>query len=267
MSTFEEGFAAAEDAAGSVLNALKKVSKQARELQKAAQDGNIAAVRRSSEQLKDGLTLIQQEVANSADAWPFTDEGERGYLEKQYSEELKEEARKKGLQVFDRDGRLIAHPSVVRVRPGERAVQINRRQTSAIRPTKIVADLEKLQKSPPRFNPQQFLESLYKAYIALTGSNMADRLKLGEVGQVVQLDRIYNLFTGLPGAERDYSLLDFAWDLYRLQASEVRVVRAGASVSLPASTATRGTRGTFPFVGPDGETVVYYGIQFKRADQ
>ena len=53
----------------------------------------------------------------------FTPEDERGYLEEQYSEELKGAAQRKGLQVFDRDGRLIAHPSVIRVMPGDRAVE------------------------------------------------------------------------------------------------------------------------------------------------
>ena len=151
MPTFEQGFADAENAADSVLEALKSVSKLATQLRKAAKDGNIAAVRRTSERLQDGINLIRQEVANAADAWPFTPEEERVYLEGQYSKELKEEAERKGLQVFDRDGRLIAHPSVVRVMPGEKAVQVNRRQMSTIRPTKIVGVLEDLQKRPPRF--------------------------------------------------------------------------------------------------------------------
>ena len=265
MSTFEQGFTAAENAADAVLKTLGDVSRLTRQMRKAAQDGNIAAIRRSSERLQDSLNVIRQEVANAADAWPFTPEGEREYLQGQYTGELKEEAGKKGLQVFDRDGRLIAHPSVVRVMPRDRAVQINRQTTSNIRPTKIVADLEKLQESPPRFNPQQFLESLYIAYLALTGSGTVDRLKLGQVGQVVRLEQIYNLFTGLPGSKRDYSLLDFGRDLYNLEVSELNEVRAGARVSFPASTGTKNPRGTISFIGPNGETVLYYGIQFSGA--
>ena len=267
MPTFEEGFAAAENAADSMLKALGDVATLTRQLRKAAQDGNIAAVRRVSERLDTGVNLIRQEAANAANAWPFTEEAEREYLEDRYAEELKGEAQKKGLQVFDRDGRLIAHPSVVRVMPGERAVQINRRQMSTIRPSRVVGVLESLQKKPPRFRPQPFLESLYDAYLALSSSDTADRLKLGEVGRVVQLNRIYNLFTGLPGSRRDYSLLDFARDLYSLETSGVREVRAGARVSFPASTGTRNPRGTISFVGANGETVVYYGIQFTGAGQ
>ena len=267
MTTFEDGFAAAEKAADSVLTALKSYSLLAAQLRKAARDGNIAAVRRTSQQLQNRISLIQQEVANAAGAWPFDPEAERDYLERQYAQELKEEAGKKGLQVFDRDGQLIAHPSVVRVMPGERALQINRRQMSTIRPSKVVGVLEDLQKRPPRFNPQQFLESLYRAYLALARSDTADRLRLGEVGQVIQLSLIYELFTGLPGAGRDYSQLDFSRDLYALETSDIRQVGTGGRVSFPASTGTRNPRGTISFVGPNGETVLYYGIQFSGASQ
>ena len=267
MSTFEQGFAAAENAADSVLEALTSLSRVAKQMRKAAQDGNIAAVRRGSERLREGLNLIRQEVANAGNAWPFTPEDEREYLEGQYSEELKEEARKKALQIFDRDGRLIAHPSVIRIVPGERALQINRKQMSTIRPTRVVGVLENLQKRPPRFSPQAFLEALYRAYVALTAGSSSDRLKLEEVGQVIQLGRVYELFTGLPGAARDYSQLDFARDLFSLEASDIRQTRSGARVSFPASTGTRRASGTISFVGPTGESVDYYGVQFTGGDR
>ena len=220
------------------------------------------AIRRGTARLEESLGLIREQVGNAARAWPFAQEDEPAYLQNRYAAELQEVAGKNGLQLFERDGRLIAHPSVLRVLPGERAVRIDRRQSSAIRPTKIVADLAKLQRSPPRFRHQPFLESLYSAYLALAQSDTADRLRLGGVGQVVRLDRIYNLFTGLPGARREYSQLDFARDLYSLESSGVNEVRSGARVTFPASTGTRNPRGTISFVGPNGEPILYYGIQF-----
>ena len=262
MSTFEEGFAATEQAADSVLQALGDVSRLARQLQRDAKAGNIAGIRRGTVRLEESLGLIREQVGNAARAWPFAQEDEPAYLQERYAAELQEVAGKNGLQLFERDGRLIAHPSVLRVLPGERAVRIDRRQSSAIRPTKIVADLAKLQRSPPRFRHQPFLESLYSAYLALAQSDTADRLQLGGVGQVVRLDRIYNLFTGLPGARREYSQLDFARDLYSLESSGVNEVRSGARVTFPASTGTRNPRGTISFVGPNGESILYYGIQF-----
>lgn len=266
MSTFEEGFAATEKAADSVLQALGDVSRLARQLQRDARAGNIAAVKRGTSRLDESLSVIRQQVGNATQAWPFAPEEELAYLQSQYSGELQKEAEKQGLQIFERDGRLIAHPSVLRVLPGDRAVLIasgrKSSRSSSIRPTKIVADLAKLQQSPPRFRPQPFLESLYGAYLELSHSDTADRLNQGGVGQVVRLDRIYGLFTGLPDAQREYSQLDFARDLYSLENSGVNEVRSGARVSFPTSTGTRNLRGTISFVGTNGETVLYYGIQF-----
>ncbi len=263
MSTFEEGFDATERAADSVLQALGDVSKLARQLQRDARAGNIAAIRRGTARLEESLSLIRQQIGNATQAWPFAPEEELAYLEGQYASELQGEAKRKGLQLFERDGRLIAHPSVLRVLPGERAVRIDRRQSSSIRPTKIMADLAKLQNTPPRSNPQQFLQSLYDAYIELSDRSTADQLKLGQLGQLVRLDRIYSLWTGRPGTRGDYSQLDFARDLYSLENSGVNEVRSGARVSFPSSTGTRNPRGTISFVGPNGEAVLYYGIQFS----
>ncbi len=267
MNTFEEGFAATEKAADAVLQALNEVLKVARQLQRDAKAGNIAAIRRGTARLEESLSLIRQQVGNATHAWPFAQEEELAYLQDHYAGELQGEAGKEGLQLFERDGRLIAHPSVVRVLPGERAVRIDRRQSSAIRPAKIVADLAKLQQSPPRFRPQPFLESLFRTYLALSKSDTANRLKLGGVGQVVQLNQIYSLLTGLPGAQREYSQLDFARDLYNLERSDANATRSGDRISFPASTGTRNRGGIISFVEPTGETRPYYGIQFTGVSQ
>ena len=254
MSTFEEGFAATEQAADSVLQALGDVSRLARQLQRDAKAGNIAGIRRGTARLEESLGLIREQVGNAARAWPFAQDDEPAYLQNRYAAELQEVAGKNGLQLFERDGRLIAHPSVLRVLPGERAVRIDRRQSSAIRPTKIVADLAKLQRSPPRFRHQPFLESLYSAYLALAQSDTADRLQLGGVGQVVRLDRIYNLFTGLPGARREYSQLDFARDLYSLESSGVNEVRSGSASNLPGIHRHQKSQGDHLFRGTKRRT-------------
>ena len=230
-------------------------------MRKAAQDGNISAIRRAGERLKESVSGIGRSVNGAASAWPFSPDDENAYLRDRYAQELQDVASSRGVQVFDRDGTLIVHPSVVRVLPGERAVRINRRQTSSVRPTRVIGELEALQKSPPRFAPQAFLESLYRAYNALTGVPSSG-MGLGGVGQVVPLRRIYDLWTGLPRADRDYTSLDFARDLYNLESSRVTETRSRARVSFPAPTATRSAAGTISFVDQDGRTLVYYGIQF-----
>ena len=83
--------------------------------------------------------------------------------------------------------------------------------------------------------------------------------------RVVPLERIYKLFTSLPGTRREYATTDFARDIYRLETSGQTTTRSGASVSFPASTGTRSAKGLFTFVGPDGQDVQYYGVRFTEA--
>ncbi|MCY3953655.1 MAG: hypothetical protein OXG69_14095, partial [bacterium] len=81
-------------------------------------------------------------------------------------------------------------------------------------------------------------------------------------GPVIPLERIYKLLVSLPGSRRDYTRTDFARDIYQLETAGVTATKSGARVSVPASTGTRGPKGLFTFVGPDGREVKYYAIRF-----
>ena len=41
-------------------------------------------------------------------------------------------------------------------------------------------------------------------------------MPMGQQGRVVQLERVYRLFTSLPGSDREYNRTDFTRDLYLL---------------------------------------------------
>ena len=74
--------------------------------------------------------------------------------------------------------------------------------------------------------------------------------------------------TALPGTARDYDRSDFARDLYILDSEGPHTSRKGAEVSFPSSTGTRRrSADLFSFVGPDGDSVEYYGIRFSGAEQ
>ena len=94
MSTFEEGFAATEKAADSVLQALGDVSRLARQLQRDAKAGNIGAIRRGTARLEESLSLIRQQVGKATQAWPFAQEEELAYLQHQYAGELQKSSQK-----------------------------------------------------------------------------------------------------------------------------------------------------------------------------
>ena len=262
MPTFEQGFSDTEKAAASTLRSATDLVKVARQLHKAARDGNIGGIRKAVESLTNSLGSLRQEVANATATWPFDDEAEEQYLKDQYAAELSSAATEKGLSIYERDGRLISYPSVIRVLPGDKAVRIDKKKVSAIRPSRLVSILLDNQKKGPRFSRGVFLEALYNAYRFFSEDQKSGRLiDNRQVGSVVPLAKIYEAFTSLPGSRLEYNQTDFARDLYFLDEGEIKQTRSGARVTFPAS--VRSARGTFSFVGPDGHVITYYGIQFS----
>ncbi len=265
MNSFEQAFTDTERAADSTLKSATDLVKLARQLQKAAKEGNITALKRAQGRLETQLSDLRQTVANAAQAWPFGDEEEKQYLKDNYSAELLRAASEQGLVIYERDGRLISHPSVVRVLSGEPAVRIDKKKVSTIKPSYLIELLVGNQKKPGRFPSGRFLEAVYAVYSELVKEDSAGRLIEGVQGRVVQLSRIYKMLTSQPGSNRDYTPTDFARDLYLLETSGLTKTRSGATVSLPASTGTRSARDLFTFVGSDGRDVQYFGIRFTKA--
>jgi hypothetical protein len=266
MDSFEQAFNDAERAADSTLESATDLVKLARQMQKAAKDGNVAAIKRTQDKLDAALGNLRQTVANAVQAWPFEDGEEEQYLRDGYAAELRRTASERNLEIHERDGRLISHPSVVRILPGDRAIRIDRKKISTIRPSFLVGILLQDQNKRSRFPAGRFLEALYGVYSELVKEDSADRLVDGVHGRVVQLSRIYKLFTSLPGSNRDYTPTDFARDLYLLETNGETKTKSGATVSFPASTGTRSAKGLFTFVGPNGQDVKYYGVRFAEGD-
>lgn len=266
MDGFEQAFADVEAAAGTTARAAGSLTKLAKQLEKAAKEGNIGAMKRSQAGFDTALAHIQQTVADATQSWPFSDEEEQEHLRDGYAEELRRVASERGLNIYERDGRLIASPSIVRILPADKAVRIDRKRTSAVRPSALVGLLLDNQKKPGTYKSAAFLESLYQGYQELTREDSSGRLMKG-TGRVVPLSRIYTMFTLPPGSEREYTRTDFARDLYLLDRSGVLTTRSGATVSFHASTGTRSPKAQdlFVFVDPQGESIHYYGIRFAEA--
>lgn len=267
MDGFEQAFAAVEEAAGATARSAGELAKLAKRLEKAAREGNIGAIKREQSRFEASLEDLRKATDEAVASWPFSESGEQQHLRDGYAGELQRAAEERGLNVYERDGRLIASPSIVRVLPADRAVRIDRKRVSAIRPSALVSLLLENQKKPGTYKSEAFLESLYRGYMELVREDSASRLVKGAPGRVVPLSRVYNLFTLPPGSEREYSRTDFARDLYLLDTSGTTVTRSGATVAFPASTGARSPRAqdTFTFVNPDGQDVQYYGIRFTEA--
>lgn len=259
-TSFEQACRDTETATASTLKSAMELAALARSLQKAAKEGNVAAIKRNAERLDGALNALRQEVANAVATWPFEDGEEAEYLREHYAGELRDVAEKNGLAIYERDGNLISYPSIVRILPGDQAVRIDKKKVSTLRPSYLAGILVNNQKRQPRFRSDTFLEALYKVYrqFAEPGNLLKE--------PVMPLARIYEIFTSLPGSSREYDKTEFARSLYFLESNGPTRTKSGARVSFPASTGTRSAKGTFPFVGPDGQVIAYYGIQFSGGE-
>lgn len=256
--TFERGFADAERAASEAGKVVATMAGAVKQLQKAASEGDLQKMRKSSERLAPILESTRQEIANARSAWPFSPEEEEEYLRESYAREVIDAAKAESLPIQQRDEGLVVFPSILRILPSERAVRINRKKVQAVRPSRVVKTLKAIQSRKPKATPENVLEVLHRAYRLLVGK---------EYGKTVALASIYHALTLLPGSTAIYDQTDFVRDLFLLDRSGVARTKSGGSWSLPASTGTKGAKGTFTFVAPDGETVTYYGIRFSEAPE
>lgn len=253
--SFERGFADVERAAAGATKAAHNLSSLIKSIERAAKEGDLLALERATDRLDGALAAVRQEVANARTAWPMPAAEVEGYLVSGYGDELLEAARTVGLAMSERDGRYVAFPSIVRFLPTERAIRIDKKRLTGIRPGRIAAILKVQQTKKSKFPVDRFLESVYRAYRLVVH---------GQSGKTVLLDDILAAFTLRPGSNAEYDQSDFTRDLYALDRSGIRQTKAGARVSLPAATGTKGQKGVMTFVGPDGELVTYYGIRFEE---
>ena len=280
IPTLVQGFSDAEKTAeltlksGTDLDGLaKQLRRDATQLQKAAKEGNIrdiklrtAAIGRAATRLEGVPGSLRQAVANAVQTWPFNEEQEEIYLREKYAAELRDVATRNGLEVFERDGVLISPPSILRILPSNRAISIDNKRALTIRPshlTSLLQENQEKQKKQRRNQSGPFLEALYAAYWKIGDGQRSRRLVTGTVRSVVPLQELYDFMTLWPGSRLEHDRVEFAGEIYQLEVNGPYHTKNGLRVSFPTSTAARSTRGIFTFVGPNGQIITYYGIQFS----
>jgi hypothetical protein len=256
--SLEAALTATEAAADRALDAAAQLTRALRRLRTAAQVGNLRDVRAMLSSVVQAAERADQEARQAAASWSLDEEAYFG--DGRFTEELMATAQAAGLQLFERDERLYCYPVLVRVAPAERSVFVDRARERRIRPSVLVEHLRDVQRRPPRFRPEAFLESLFQAYSILAERRGADQL---DAGHPEPLLRIYELLTLQPGAAREYSRQEFARDIYLLDRGGVTTTRRGYIVSFPASTGARSASGSVRVVTEGGQEKVYYGIAFS----
>ena len=237
------------------LEQSKKETAAIQRLQKAVAAGNLRDLEKLRQAARGAADATRQRAGDCRelefDAAAYLDgSGE-------FVRELQSAADSAGVRLYERDGILFCYPVLLRPEPEMAAVRIDKKLEPTLRPEALAALLKKIQSKEPKARPEQFIETLFRAYeLVRTGRGTEAYID-------VPLSRIYEVLTLLPGADKDYTLLDFTRDIYFLDTSGITETRKGHRMSLPASTVSRERSARIlRFVTRDGYEKEYAAIKF-----
>jgi hypothetical protein len=261
----EQALAVSEADAGNTLKAAQAVTQALKKYARVLKEGNLKEIQPAMNDIEKAELALRQQIATAKEGWNFDIDG---YLNSgSFVKEILAIAQQKGVPIFERDDRLYSYPVLVRVLASERSVLIDKAREKRIRPAVLVNRLKELQKRPPRFRPEAFLEALHEAYQKVLRIKGNQGKNSPDAGEVVALIDLYELLTLLPGQSREYSRQEFARDIYLLDRSGVVDTKYGSRLSLPASTGTKINSRTFNVINEYGEEKRYYGIAFTSKER
>ncbi|MGH8862886.1 MAG: hypothetical protein ACRDVG_16900 [Jatrophihabitantaceae bacterium] len=256
---FEGALAQVESDLETAQRANAELGRELKRARHAASLGNVRDLRRALRAAAESVGEVDAQV-RAAEGGYAVDEVQL-LSSGSYTKELFVAAADAGVSIFEDDEQLLCYPSIVRVLPGDLALEVDRRRVRNLRPSVVAAQLSRAQQAGPRFKPEPFLASLLGGYdyvIARHGK---------EAGAVVRLLDIYGVLTLLPGQSRDYSKPEFARDLYLLDQNGQREVgTTGRRLRWAASSGTR-QAGMLSTVAKSGQQQRYWGIAFEQVTQ
>ena len=257
--SLEKALAKTESDADAAFKAATTTVSSLKKFRAAAHSGDLRELRKTIEAADQAITALRQQFANAKEGWDFDEEA---YLSgRNFLSEILETAGQMGVKIFEQDDRLYCYPFLIRILPKERSVLIDKVREKRLRPSVLISHLKDLQNKPVRFKPETFLECLFAAYRQAVAARGKD---LFGTGVVVKLREIHELLTLLPGQSKEYSLQEFARDIYLLDQSHVNRTKNGQIVSFPASTGTRSATNTITVITQSGHEKKYYGIAFAN---
>ena len=254
VGTLEETLTATERAVDSALKSAGLVTRELRKALAGARSGQVRDARKALAAALAAADGLAEEARGLHDGF---DPNEQEYLASGgYTKELLAAAEAKGVTIFEEEDRLLCYPSLLRVVPGEAAVEIDKVRERRIRPSVLVDLLARTQQRAPRFKAEAFLDSLRAGYELRAASEGK------KADGVVRLVDVWSVLTMLPGQRGQYSKQEFARDLYLLDQSGVtRTARSPRELRWSASTGTKGS-GVLVTVARSGQRQYYWGVAF-----
>lgn len=252
-TTFETVLRQTQLSAEAAVKSAGILTRELRRAKAAAASGQVRELRRSLDAAIGHASELLT-MARGTRAGFDVDEAE--YLGSgAYAKELLALAAERGVSMYEEDERLLCYPSIVRVIPGDAAVEIDRRRERRLRPSMLLSLLAAVQQRQARFRADQFLESLASGYELVVGQGGK------KADAVVRLTDIWSVLTLLPGQGKEYTRPEFARDLYQLDQSNARKTKDGRTLRWHASSGTR-TAGVLTTVARTGQQQRYWGVSF-----
>jgi hypothetical protein len=254
VGTLEATLAATERAADSALRSAAVVTRELRNALAGSRSGQIRDLRKALAAAQIATEALAEQARALHDGFDLE---EQDYLASgAYTKELLAAAEAKGVKMFEEEDRLLCYPSLLRLLPGEAAVEIDKVRERRVRPSVLVDLLARTQQRAPRFKPEAFLDSLRAGYELVVSSEGK------KADGVVRLVDVWSVLTMLPGQRGQYSKQEFARDLYLLDQSGVTCTsRNPREVRWSASTGTKGA-GVLVTVARSGQRQYYWGVSF-----
>lgn len=149
----EAALAAAQDNAETLTKTAATVVRELKKARASALAGQVRELRRALTQAESLAGDLAEQVARARSSYDI-DEGEL-LASGAYTKELLAAAADADLSMFEEDDLLLCYPSLVRVLPGELAIEIDCRRERRLRPSVLVEMLSKAQQAGPDSSPSR----------------------------------------------------------------------------------------------------------------
>src|SRR4051794_6150559 len=152
--TMEATLARTERDAEATLRTATVLVRELKRALGAARSGQVRDLRKSLAAAGEAAEALAGDTRALADRFDFD---EQAYLSSgDYVKELLAEAEARGLSIVEDDDRLLCYPSLIRVLPGDAAVEVDKVRDRRLRPSVLVAALARAQERGPRFKAEVF---------------------------------------------------------------------------------------------------------------